>query len=90
MRFEWDRQKSASNLDQHGIDFETARGLWLDDRRVEITAPHPVEERLILIGQLQGKLWTAIYTTRHDAIRIISVRRSRKGEAEWYEKENYG
>lgn len=90
MRFEWDAAKDNANRVKHGIDFETAKGLWLDENRIEIQAPHPVEHRHIIIGKLQGKLWTAVYIMRGDAIRIISVRRSRKKEAELYEKENAG
>jgi hypothetical protein len=90
MKFEWDAFKSSSNRLKHGIDFETAQDLWLDDSRIEIQAPHPIENRHIIIGKLQGKLWTAVYTIREGAIRIISVRRSREKEAELYEKENAG
>jgi len=90
MRFEWDVAKNNVNRVKHGIDFETAKGLWLDKNRIEIQTPHPIENRHIIIGELQGKLWTAIYTVRGDAVRIISVRRSRKKEARLYEKENTG
>jgi len=34
-----------------------------------------------------GLHWTAIITYRHDAIRIISVRRSRRDDVERYEKD---
>lgn len=87
MEFEWDLDKSRSNLVKHGIDFETAKNLWLDEDRIEIWAPHPVEDRGIIIGKHQNKLWTAIFTMRGNAIRIISVRRARKKEAKLYEKE---
>ncbi len=90
MRFEWDAAKDNANMVKHGIDFETAKGLWLDENRIEIRAPHPVENRYIIIGKLQEKLWTAVHTIRGDAVRIISVRRSRKEEAKLYEKENAG
>ena len=90
MKFEWDESKSNANRLKHGIDFETARDLWLDESRIEIQAPHPIENRHIIIGKLQGKLWTAVYTIREGAIRIISVRRSREKEAKLYEKENAG
>jgi uncharacterized DUF497 family protein len=78
MRFEWDVAKNSVNRVKHGIDFEIANGLWLDENRIEIQAPHPIENRRIIIGKLQGKLWTAVYTIRGDAIRIISVRRSQR------------
>lgn len=90
MEFEWDVSKNNTNAEKHGIDFETARGLWLDENRIEVIAPHPIENRHIIISKFQGKLWTAVYAIRGSAIRIISVRRSRKKEAELYEKENTG
>lgn len=87
MKFEWDTAKSHTNRLKHGIDFETAKDIWLDDDRIEINAPHPVENRSIVIGKLHKKLWTAVYTLRGETIRIISVRHSRQKEAELYEKE---
>lgn len=86
MKFEWDSDKSTSNLEKHGIDFETAKRLWLDEERVEIHAPYPVEDRLILISKLDHKIWTAVYTIRGNAVRIISVRRARKKEVYFYEE----
>lgn len=86
MKFEWDTEKSRSNKAKHGIDFETAKELWLDGNCVEIHAPYPLEDRRIIIGKLKNKIWIAVYTLRHDAIRIISVRRARKREANLYEE----
>ncbi|MBI5207563.1 MAG: BrnT family toxin [Candidatus Firestonebacteria bacterium] len=87
MRFEWDKNKSTANKEKHGIDFETAIGIWKDENNVEIHASHPIESRRIIIGKLQNKLWTAIYTMRGDVIRIISVRRAREKEEKLYDKE---
>ena len=44
MLFEWDDQKSLANREKHGIDFETAKSLWLDDRRVEVEMVFPDEK----------------------------------------------
>jgi len=85
MKFEWDLGKNAKNKTKHGIDFDTAKGLWNDANRIEIHAPYPVEDRWIIIGRIKDKLWTAIYTIRNEKIRIISVRRSREKEATLYE-----
>ena len=60
---------------------------WDDEKRVEIEAPHPIEKRWIEIGAIGDKLWTAIFTVRNDAVRIISVRRSRVKEKKIYEEE---
>jgi uncharacterized DUF497 family protein len=72
MVFEWDKEKSESNLKKHGIDFETARKIWLDENRIEIEAPYPIEKRWIVIGAIEKKEWTAVFTVRKDAVRIIA------------------
>lgn len=91
MKFEWDARKNIANRDKHGIDFETAKALWFDENRVEVEAPYPVERRRILIANLHGKLWTAVYTIRDEStVRIISVRCSREKEVALYEKERTG
>ena len=51
-----------------------------------ITIINTHENRNILIGKIDDKLWSAVFTYRKDAIRIISVRRARKREAKLYEK----
>ena len=86
MEFEWDDEKSQRNKNKHGIDFDEAKDLWKDSYRVEIHASYPVEDRSIMIGKIGKKLWTAIFTRRGNAIRIISVRRSRKQEGKLYGK----
>lgn len=88
MTFEWDTGKSIANKEKHGIDFDAARILWSDDNRVEIHLPYPVENRSIIIGKSENKLWTAVFTIRGNAIRIISVRKSRKKEAVLYEEKS--
>ncbi|WP_207106030.1 BrnT family toxin [Dissulfurispira thermophila] len=46
---------------------------------MEIDAPLSCgEKKYYVIAKLHEKLWTAVYTMRSDAIRIISVRRSRR------------
>lgn len=90
MKFEWDFNKSRENKKKHGIDFEMALSLRQDVGRIEIHAPHPVENRHILVGKLKKKLWVAIYTFRGDATRIISVRRAREKEEKIYGKEKRG
>jgi uncharacterized DUF497 family protein len=90
MKFEWDNQKNISNKEKHGISFDTAKALWLDERRVEIEIVFPSESRWALIAKLQGKTWTAIYTIRSDVIRLISVRRARTREVKLYEEKTSG
>ncbi len=86
MKFEWDKRKSRTNESKHGIDFNTARKLWMDVDQVEVQTNFPIENRSILIGKIEKKLWAAIFTRRDNTIRIISVRRARDKEARLYEK----
>ena len=51
VRFEWDTEKDRSNRLKHGIDFEEAKNLWADKSSIEIWAPHPPENRGILISK---------------------------------------
>lgn len=85
MDFEFDLAKSATNLEKHGIDLDAAQALWLDERLLEVTAKTEDEPRFLAIGKIGGKHWTAVFTYRGKAIRIISVRRARKLEIEHYE-----
>ena len=83
MKFEYDPKKSESNLEKHGISLEKARELW-DGPFVQGPAQQMDEERWMIIGKLGDKLYTCIFTMRHDTIRLISARRSRKNEEEAY------
>ncbi|MBC8259855.1 MAG: BrnT family toxin [SAR324 cluster bacterium] len=83
--FEYDLNKSKSNQQKHGIDFEDAQLLWQDSEVVELKSTFEGEERYLVIGRINSKCWTATYTFRSDKIRIISVRRSRTNEVLYYE-----
>ena len=85
MEYEFDEQKSKANKAKHGIDFVEAQTLWEDIDLLEIPARTEDEPRAIVIGKIGDKHWSAIITHRHEKIRIISVRRSRKEERELYE-----
>jgi len=85
MDFEFDPKKSAANKEKHGIDIVEAQALWDDPDRLEVPARTSDEKRFMLIGRIEGKHWSAVFAPRADRIRIISVRRSRKQEAQAYE-----
>ncbi len=56
MEFEYDPDKSKTNARKHGIDFEQARLLWSDAKRVEFVARFADETRLGLVGEYEEKL----------------------------------
>lgn len=85
MEFEYDTRKSDSNRDKHGITLGQAKGIWAVPH-VEIAAKTVDEPRFMVIGKLEGKMYSCICTTRGDLVRLISARRSRQKEEEIYEK----
>ena len=87
MSFEYDSDKSKSNKKKHGISFEEAQALWNDPHLLEIPARTVGEPRFLLIGKIADRYWSAVVTYRDENVRIISVRRSRKGEIELYEED---
>jgi uncharacterized DUF497 family protein len=87
VRFEFDDFKSRINKRKHGIDFVTAQALWLDETLVEVPARSESEASYMVIGRLDDKHWSAVITRRGDAVRLISVRRSRPPEVAFYEGE---
>ena len=85
MEFEFDEGKSDVNKAKHGIDFVEAQSLWNDEHLVEIPARTEDESRFVVIGIVAGRHWSAVVTYRGEAVRLISVRRSRDEEEALYE-----
>jgi uncharacterized DUF497 family protein len=83
--FEFDENKSQTNMEKHGIDFTIAQQLWNDPDLLEIPAKAVDEPRSLCIGRIADKYWSGVITYRGANIRIISVRRSREEEINLYE-----
>jgi uncharacterized DUF497 family protein len=84
--FEYDNNKSQSNLVKHGIDFVEAQKLWEDPDFLEIPTRTQDELRFLVIATINGKHWSGVITYRNQNIRLISVRRSRTQEVTLYER----
>jgi uncharacterized protein len=84
--FEWDSEKAASNLQKHGVPFEYATRVFLDQRRQDgvDTRRHYREERRITIGSIEGRVYVVAYTRRRAAIRLISARKANARETQRY------
>lgn len=83
--FEFDEDKSKTNLSKHGVDFKQAQEIW-KGCYVEFAARSEFENRYAIIGPIEKRLYVCIFTIRDDKIRIISCRRARSGEEKLYEK----
>jgi uncharacterized DUF497 family protein len=84
--FDWDDAKAASNFAKHGVRFEFAIGAFVDVMRVDLDAfrSADAEARRKVIGMIDGRLFTVVYTRRQGMIRIISARRSNAKENRAY------
>ncbi len=89
MKFEWDQNKAASNLSNHGISFDEAKTVFNDPLYVDFFDPdHSYNEhRYIIIGQsTDNRLLLVAYTEREDTIRLISAREATRKERKDYEE----
>ena len=87
MNFEWDEAKSSLCFEHRGFDFAYVAHAFLDPNRViRADQRHEYgEERLQMLGQVQGRLFHVVFTMRGVAIRIISARKANLREVNNYE-----
>ncbi len=89
MKSEWDGNKAARNLLQHGVSFEEAKTVFDDPLYINFYDPDHSENeaRYLIVGASdQGRLLIVSYTERGDSIRLISAREVTRGEREAYEE----
>ena len=82
---EWDDKKYEINIKKHGVYFEDAARIFLDDNRIEeFDELHSeFEERWKVIGKVMNIL-VVIYTERVEKYRLISARYATTKEEEEY------
>ena len=90
MTFEWDENKNDANKKKHGVSFEMAVRVFLDDKRIEkFDEEHSTldEERVNIIGRVSGLLILFVVATdKSGKTRIISARKAEPDEEmEYYE-----
>jgi hypothetical protein len=88
MKFEWDPQKNATNLQKHGLDFADAHFVFDHPMLVKLDDREEYEgDRSIGIGLLALRVVVVIFTEPHsDTIRLISFRKATSDERKRYEK----
>ena len=89
-KVEWNETKAKRNYAKHGVRFELAKEVFNDPFAVEVQDDRQDygEERFVILGMVEGRLFYVAYTERADAIRLISARRATKNEQETYLREN--
>lgn len=91
IRFEWDEKKNRQNIQKHGVSFEEAQSVFLDDHALRFYDPDHSEDedRFLLLGlsfTLRILLVCHCYRTGDEVIRIISARKATRQECTHYER----
>lgn len=89
LSFEWDERKAAANAKKHGVGFDEARSVFVDERAKLIGDPDHSEgeERFVLLGLssvLRLLLVCHCYRAEGNVIRIISARKASAHESKSY------
>jgi uncharacterized DUF497 family protein len=90
MQFEWDPNKAAENLKNHGISFDEASSVFGDPLATTIDDPdHSIDEfRFLTMGHTKNqRLIVVAHTEREGGVRIISAREPTPRERKQYESE---
>jgi hypothetical protein len=86
--FEWDSLKDRTNRRKHGISFEEAQTVFLDENALFMSDPEHsgIEDRFLLLGMSSSlRVITVCHCHRRDkVIRIISARKATKSERNEY------
>lgn len=94
MNFEWDSNKAALNIKNHGVSFEEAAEVFYDRNAVYgFDFGHSeTEERFYVIGFSSRRLLFVIYAEKieADVIRIITARKAEAKYRDEYTERNYG
>ena len=89
MVYEWDAKKARGNRRKHRISFEEAATVFLDPLALTFPDPdHSIgEEREITIGRSSRQQVVFVsHCRRGDRVRIISARKTTRGERKQYEE----
>jgi len=89
LQFEWDETKAAINAKKHGVSFEEAKSVFVDENAKLIDDPDHSEdkERFVLLGlssALRLLLVCHCYRSEGNVIRIISARKASPKESRSY------
>ena len=89
LTFEWTSRKAAENLRKHGVSFDEAKSVFLDENaRLVADLKHSNDEdRFVMLGlsiQLRVLVVVHCYREKDLVIRLISARKADKSESRQY------
>ena len=89
LSFKWDERNSAANAKKHGVSFEEAKSVFVDERAKLINDPdHSDDENRFVLLSFSGALRLLMvchcYLGDGNVIRIISARKATAHESKSY------
>jgi len=89
IRFEWDEKKNRENRRKHGVSFDEAQTVFLDENAIRFFDPdHSADEdRFLMLGisfRLRILVICHCYRADETVIRIISARKADRREEKVY------
>jgi uncharacterized protein len=89
MQVEFDADKDEINRFKHRLPLAFGKRVFATPSSVFVPTFRvgDEEERWKAIGNVDGKLYTAVYVWRGDVVRMISVRRSNDSEQRIYDRD---
>ena len=87
--FDWDARKNAENIRKHGISFEEAQTVFLDENALRFHDPEHsgTEDRFLMLGlSLKSRALVVCHCYRNEdrVIRLISARKANRKERNDY------
>ncbi len=91
IQFKWDENKNRKNKREHGVSFEEAQTVFLDENAIRFFDPDHSEEedRFIMLGisfKLRVLVVCHCYRENDEVIRLISARKADKDEIRDYRR----
>ena len=87
MNYSWDDNKSAINLQKHGLSFADAHLVFANPCVTFADDRYDYDEaRFITLGTLVGRVVVLVHTPRGNSTRIISMRKANEREQNIYTK----
>ena len=86
MEYDWDELKRETNLEKHGLDFNSVYAFQWTTAVTRVSARRG-ELRLLSYGYIGERLHVVIYTIRDGKRLIISMRKANARERRDYERD---
>ena len=89
MKIEYDADKAAANIQNHGVKFEEAKPVLLDPYALtREDSDINGEQRFVTLGMgAKGRILIVVWTLRDESVRLISAWKANQPQKKRYEQQ---